>query len=47
MLNNYKTTHYFCPANISSKLPGLDSVSVSAVSQSNPDLEMNEIKLFE
>lgn len=46
MLNNYKSSHLFCPGNITSKLPGLDSVSVSAVSQSNPD-ELGEMKLFE
>lgn len=47
MLNNFKTNHYFCPANLASKLPGLDSVSVSAMSQSNADLDLNEIKLFD
>jgi len=32
MLNNFGYTNYYYPGNITSNLPGLDSVSISALS---------------
>ena len=46
MLNNFKNSHFYCVGNFP-KLSGFDSVSVSAISQSNPDLDLSEVKLFD